>query len=135
MSTEQNTALQTTESRSVAETEATRTGVLISPAVDIFESNSQITLLADMPGVDASDLKVDINEGVLTVTGHVNAVEEGHETEVFREYRSGNFQRKFALSEAIDQERIEAKLTDGVLRLELPKVDRARHRKIEVRKA
>ena len=134
MSAEKSTALQTTaDARAVAETESTRTGVLMSPAVDIFENQGELTLLADMPGVPASNLTVDIDEGVLTVTGHVDVPEGGHEVDVFREYGSGTFQRKFTLSEAIDQERIEAKLTDGVLRLALPKIERAKTRKIHVK--
>lgn len=135
MDSKESTALQMTDAQTLAETESTRTGMLISPAVDIFENQGQITLLADMPGVAASDLKVDINEGVLTVTGYVKEPDGGQEVDVFREYRSGTFQRKFSLSEAIDQERIEAKLTDGVLRLELPKIERAKSRSIEVKTA
>ena len=133
MSAKKSSALQTTHSESETDTESTRTGVLVAPEVDIFENQNQITLLADMPGVKASDLTIDIDEGVLTVTGHVNAPEGRREADVFREYGSGTFQRKFTLSEAIDQARIEAKLTDGVLRLALPKVEQAKARKIKVR--
>ena len=113
--------------------EATRPGYVIAPAVDIFETQEALGVLADMPGVRATDLKIDLNEGVLTITGHVHAPESEHEADVIREFRHGTFQRKFTLSESIDQTKIEAKLVEGVLRLRLPKVARAQVKKIEIK--
>lgn len=128
---ENQQALQTTESEGL--TEATRPGELVSPPVDIFESQQAITVLADMPGVEAGALTIDLHEGVLTITGHPRNVTQEGEIEVIREYQPATYQRKFALSEAIDQDRIEAQLVAGVLRLQLPKVDRARSRKVAVK--
>lgn len=113
--------------------EQTRTGPVYSPSVDIFENDNSITVLADMPGVKAKDLKIDLRESVLTLTGQVTAPESSKESDVLREYTSGIFFRQFALSETVDQGRIDAKLTDGVLRLELPKVETARPRQITVK--
>jgi HSP20 family protein len=113
--------------------EQTRPGPVYSPAVDIFENENSITVLADMPGVRADDLNVDLRESVLTLTGRVPAIDSTKETDVLREYRTGTFFRQFTLSETIDQAKIDAKLTDGVLRLELPKVEKARPRQITVR--
>ena len=113
--------------------EQTRTGAVYSPAVDIFENDNTITLLADMPGVKASDLEIDLRENVLTLTGRVAAAETSKQANVLREYRPGMFFRQFTLSEAVDQPKIDAQLTDGVLRLELPKVEKARPRQITVR--
>jgi len=115
--------------------EQTRTGPVYSPAVDIFENDSSITVLADMPGVKASDLEIDLRENVLTLTGRVGTRATEKESNVLREYRSGTFFRQFNLSEAIDQPRIDAQLTEGVLRLELPKVEKVRPRQITVRAA
>jgi HSP20 family protein len=111
----------------------TRPGIVYSPPVDIFESDNSITVLADMPGVKAEDLEIDLRESVLTLTGRVTAPDGAKEADVLREYRSGTFFRQFTLSEAIDQSKIDAKLSDGVLRLELPKVERARPRQITVK--
>ena len=86
-----------------------------------------------MPGVKAQDLKIDLHDSVLSLTGRITSVEAAREVDVLREYRSGTFYRRFTLSETIDQAKIDAKLTDGVLRLELPKVERARPRQISVR--
>lgn len=133
MASDKNTALQTSESTEMTEAEGTRPGNLVSPAVDIFENQEAITVLADMPGVAANDLSIDLHEGVLTITGHVTSPESEVETDVFREYRFGTFQRKFTLSETIDQNGIEAKLSDGVLHLQLPRAEKAKSRKIEVR--
>lgn len=113
--------------------EQTRPGPVYSPAVDIFENENSITLLADMPGVRAEDLNIDLRESVLTLTGRVAAIDSTKELDVLREYRTGTFVRQFTLSETIDQAKIDAKLNDGVLRLELPKVEKARPRQITVR--
>lgn len=113
--------------------EQTRPGPVYSPAVDIFENDKAITVLADMPGVKAQDLKIDLRESVLTLTGRVTSADASKETDVLREYQTGTFFRQFTLSEAIDQTKIDAKVADGVLRLELPKVEKARPRQITVR--
>jgi HSP20 family protein len=136
MATEAATDIQKTETSNVATVpEQTRTGPIYSPAVDIFENDSSITLLADMPGVKSPDLEIDLRENVLTLTGRVAPAGNAKESNVLREYRPGTFFRQFTLSEAIDQPKIDAQLTDGVLRLELPKVAKARPRQITVRSA
>jgi HSP20 family protein len=136
MATEVRTEVQKAETPTAAGApEQTRTGPVYSPSVDIFENDNSITLLADMPGVKASDLEIDLRESVLTLTGRVDAQGSGRESPVSREYRPGTFFRQFTLSEAIDQPKIDAQLTDGVLRLELPKVEKAKPRQITVRSA
>jgi HSP20 family protein len=128
-------ALQTHESRDPSAsqpTEATHAGRVVAPAVDIFESARSLTLLADMPGVAPDDLEIDLNEGVLTVTGRVRPPQSAQEDVVLREFGWATFQRKFTLSQSVDQAKIEARLEDGVLRLELPKLEKAQPRKIQV---
>jgi HSP20 family protein len=124
--------LQTREARDVATTEATRPGVLLTPPVDIFEDADALTVLADMPGVTPGHLTIDLHEGILTITGHSAAPEGGTEVPVLQEYQAGTFQRSFTLSEAMDQERIQATLKNGVLRLRLPKAERAKPRQITI---
>ena len=136
MARETRTDVQKTDQGSVPTVpEQTRPGPVYSPAVDIFENESSITVFADMPGVKAQDLKVDLRESVLTLTGQVTPPEIAREADVLREYDTGTFFRQFSLSETIDQMKIDAQLKDGVLRLELPKVERARPRQISVRTA
>src|SRR4030095_4857134 len=97
--------LQTREGRDIATTtEATRPGVLLTPPVDIFEDLHAITVLADMPGVGSGELKIDLHDGVLTITGHAAAREGSNEVPVLHEYPPAETcQRSFALSEATAQ--------------------------------
>lgn len=113
--------------------EPTHSGPVYTPAVDIFETESTITVLADMPGVEPESLTIDLRESVLTLVGRVPTPERSREDVILREHTSGTFMRQFTLSEAIDQSKIDARLSDGVLRLELPKVEKAKPRQISVR--
>jgi len=113
--------------------EQTRPGLVYTPAVDIFETEKEITLLADMPGVQAGDLNIDLRENVLTLDSDVKSPEGADEVDVIREYRTGKYYRQFTLSQVIDQAKIDAELKDGVLRLRLPKVEAATPRKIAVK--
>jgi HSP20 family protein len=116
-----------------APAEQTKPGPTFIPAVDIFETDQEITVLADMPGVKAKDLAIDLRENTLTLSGDVESPEGEKEEEVLREYPTGNYYRQFTLSEGIDQSKIEAALKDGVLRLRLPKVEAAAPRTIPVK--
>jgi HSP20 family protein len=132
---EPSTSMQKSEKQDMrnAMPEQTRPGAVYSPAVDIFENDTAITVLADMPGVKAQDLQIDLRDSVLTLTGRVAEADSPLQASVLREYQSGTFFRQFTLSETIDQAKIDAQLKDGVLRLELPKVEKARPRQITVR--
>ena len=112
--------------------EQTKPGLVFTPAVDIFENDTEIVLLADMPGVKAQDLNIDLRDDTLTLDGGVEALEASGEESVLMEYEVGKYFRKFSLSEVIDQEKIDAQLKDGVLRLTLPKVEKATPRTIAV---
>ena len=115
------------------QTETTKSGLTFTPDVDIFETEKGITILADMPGVNANDLTIDLRENVLTLEGDVDNQTIPDEVELIKEYRTGKYYRQFSLSELIDQEKIDAELQDGVLRLTLPKAEAAKPRKITVR--
>lgn len=121
------------EKQEVTGAESTRPGPVFTPATDILESESAITVLADMPGVKSEDLVIDLRDNVLTIEGRVAKVEGENERVVLREYETGSFRREFRLTNLIDQARIDASLKDGILRLTLPKAEAARPRKIEVR--
>jgi HSP20 family protein len=112
--------------------EQTRPGGVFAPQVDIFETDQQITLLADLPGVAPDNLTVDLRDNILTLTGEVIPLENANEKELFIEYEIGRYYRQFTLSDIIDQKRIDARMKDGVLRLTLPKVEKASPRKVTV---
>ena len=127
-------ALKARDKREVTTpTEQTKPGPLFTPAVDIFETDQEITLLADIPGVKAKDLNIDLRDDILTLDGEVEPPEGKSEVDVFREYQSGKYSRQFSLSQVIDQSNIDAELKEGVLRLKLPKVEAATPRKIAVK--
>lgn len=134
MATGESKALQVKEKKAAAiPAESTRPGVTFTPSVDIFETEKEIVLLADMPGVKADALTIDLRDNVLTLTGTAASPQGDTETAVWTEYRTGNFYRQFTLSELIDQARIEAEIKEGVLRLIMPKVEKATPRKISVK--
>lgn len=115
-----------------ANAEQTRPGAVYSPDVDIFESEKNITLLADMPGVATDNLSIDLRDDVLTLSGDAGEGGAASEEPIIVEYGVGKYYRQFTLSEVVDQSRITAELKDGVLRLVLPKVEKAAPRRITV---
>ncbi|MDR3203509.1 MAG: Hsp20/alpha crystallin family protein [Deltaproteobacteria bacterium] len=102
-----------------------------SPLVDIWESDECLTVVADMPGVAADGLSVNLHENVLTILGKVAEESQGRKL-LSQEFETGDYYRQFALSELIDQAKIKASMKDGVLILTLPKQAPAQPRKIEV---
>lgn len=113
--------------------EQTTPGPLFTPSVDIFETEQQLTLLADMPGVKAEGVNIDLRENILTLSGDVKAPEGENEIDIIREYRTGRYFRVFTLSDNIDQSKIEGEIKDGVLHLKLPKAEAAKPRRISVK--
>jgi len=120
------------EESSPAQREETRTlGRVLVPAVDIFEAEDALTLMADMPGVDKNGLEINLEKGVLTINGAVNLAGRGKS--LLREFSSANYYRQFKLSEHIDADKTKAELINGVLTLTLPKAESAKPKRIEIR--
>lgn len=133
MTTQTDKQLQVKEKQEVTvPAEQTKTGLIFSPNVDIYETDQALTLLADLPGVKKEDLKIDLRDNTLTLIGDVETADGSDEQDLLIEYEQGRYYRQFALSEVIDQNRIEANLKDGVLKLTLPKVEKATPRTIAV---
>ena len=105
--------------------------VLIRPAVDIFETEQGLALVADLPGVDKENLMIDLDQGLLTVQANGKSHMKGDS--IRREFLHGSFYRQFRLSDEIDSENIVAEMKNGVLTLLLPKSEAARPRRIESR--
>jgi HSP20 family molecular chaperone IbpA len=110
----------------------TRPGRTYTPKVDILETDAGLRLWADLPGVDESSIEVELVDGVLAIRGRLATEVYENLQPLYTEYGVGNFDARFRLSNAIDGERIQAKLRHGVLELELPKVAAARPRRIEI---
>ena len=113
--------------------EQMRPGLVFTPSVDIFETDDEITLLADMRGVSAENLSIDLWEKILSLSGEGAPVVGANEEDILIEYDVGKYHRQFNLSSVIDQSKIDAKLNDGVLRLSLPKVEEVKPRQIEIK--
>jgi HSP20 family protein len=127
--------IQETEKREVAETdtERTRDRLAFVPRADIYETDDEIVVVADMPGVDENTLEITLENNVLTINGYVEMEPPEGYSLAYAEYRVGDYQRAFSLSDQIDREGIEAAVKDGVLRLHLPKVTEAKVKKIAIK--
>lgn len=113
--------------------EPTRTGPVFTPDVDIFETETGIVMLADIPGVSPGNLDIDLTDDILTIDAEADAPGRPGEETVLGEYESGRYYRQFNLSHVIDQSRIDATLKDGVLRLTLPKFEKVLPRRIKIK--
>ena len=127
------TQLQKQETQDVKTAERTRWGKVFSPAIDIIETEHDLKLYADMPGVERESIDITVDQGILTIQGNVDVTPvEGYELE-YQEYDIGDFQRTFTLTDTVDQDKIEANYKDGVLELSIPKTEKAKPKKISVK--
>jgi HSP20 family molecular chaperone IbpA len=127
-----NQELTPREKQELTRDEQTRPGRTYVPDVDIYETTDSLWLWADMPGVDEHSLEVNVADSVLSIQGRVALQDYDNLTPVYTEYNVGNYARRFTLSNEIDTEHIKARMTNGVLELELPKAERAKPRRITV---
>jgi HSP20 family protein len=112
--------------------EGTRPGPLFRPDVDIIEHPEEFVVCADLPGVDQSGVSIELADGVLKIDANLSERPETGWRPVYREYQTGGYQRAFVLAESIDVAKIRAEMSDGVLTLHLPKVERHKPRRIPV---
>ncbi|MDY0390251.1 Hsp20/alpha crystallin family protein [Desulfobulbus oligotrophicus] len=111
--------------------EQTKNELYFAPHVDIYETDQEVIVIADMPGVVTDDLDLSLEDSILTIQGRrLPPAQSGRL--ILEEYETGHYLRRFTVAETIDQERIAASLTDGVLTVRLPKIQPLQPRKIEV---
>ena len=103
------------------------------PAVDIYETEDSLVLLADMPGVTDKGIEVSVEEDALAIVGRPDAINLKEMSPLYAEFDPLPFRRVFTLSDDIRRDGIAGKMTDGVLRLTLPKADEAKVRKIPIK--
>lgn len=116
-------------------TERTRTGKVYVPRVDIYETEHDIVAVADIPGVDENSIEIMVEKNVLTIHGRVEPDVPENVNLAYAEYDIGDYERRFTLSNEIDQDKIEATVKNGVLHLRLPKAGPAKARKISIKAA
>jgi HSP20 family protein len=103
------------------------------PVCDVFEDREAIKIVAELPGVKSEDVKLTLENNLLTVRGEKKQAAEERTERVHRYERSyGSFERAFALPSTVDPERIQATYQNGILTVTLPKVERARPREIAI---
>lgn len=125
--------IQTRDKQEVqSKAEQTTPGRVFSPLVDIFEDDQALTIVADMPGVHSDNVRIDLQEDILTLTGVPSLSAPDNEEFVLQEFEIGKYFRQFTLSEVIDQANIKANLNNGVLRVTLPKIGPAKPRKVQI---
>ena len=105
-----------------------------TPALDVLETPEKVNVLVELPGMSASDVEITVEDNVLTLKGD-RPFYRGVSEDAFHriERRFGPFQRRIALPKQSDTERISASMEEGVLTIEVPKVEQARPRRIEVK--
>lgn len=103
------------------------------PLSDIYETPDNFTILIDMPGVGTDNISIDLRDNELVINGEVSQEAYTDEKVVYNEYNIGHYHRHFVISDAINRDKIEAKISDGVLYLALPKAEHVKPRKIEVK--
>lgn len=112
--------------------ETTRTRPVYTPAADIYETESALVLVVELPGVLPDQLDVRLDKRVLTIAGHGGGARHEGYSLALCEYQPGDFERVFTLSDMIDDSAIDAVMKDGVLRLTLPKAGPAKTISVKV---
>ena len=105
---------------------------VFTPPIDIYETDEGLVLLADLPGVSLDSLELQVQDNKLILFGRVKAPVPDAAELRYQEYQVGDFLRSFILSDEVDHDRVTATLTNGVLRVWLPKANRAQARRIRV---
>lgn len=104
------------------------------PAVDIYENDERTELHVEVPGIKKEEIDVKVDNGVLTIKGERKLEKEEKQDKHYRLERSfGMFERSFTLPDYVDAEKIEGKYENGILLLTLPKVPRAKPKKIDIK--
>jgi HSP20 family protein len=124
----ETTVPATTPESSVPETrEASRT---LTPAVDIFEHEDDLVVVADLPGVEKEHVDVRVEDNILTLKAAAKSSLPGEPS--YREYTLLNFFRQFELSDKVDRDQIKAQMKHGVLTISLPKREAEKPKRIAV---
>ena len=107
----------------------------MSPAIDVSETEHAYTVRAELPGIKKDDLDVSINDGVLTINAESRYEHEDKEKGrvIRQERRYGKFVRSMRLGGDVDEANVSADYTDGILTLTLPKSDKVKPKKIDVK--
>ncbi len=113
--------------------ERTRECRCFVPRADIYELNEEIVVAMDMPGINENAIEITLEKNILNVKGFAQIDDAGELSLAAAEYEIGDYERSFRISDAVAKDKIEAVYKDGVLRLILPKAEKAKAQKIAVK--
>ncbi|HSD50117.1 MAG TPA: Hsp20/alpha crystallin family protein [Candidatus Methylomirabilis sp.] len=106
----------------------------LAPAVDMLDRKDEVVLRADLPGLEQKDIDVTVEEGVLTIRGERKGEREVKEEDYYCcERWAGGFERSLTLPAGVSAEKIKATFKNGVLEVHLPKVEKAKGKRIEIK--
>lgn len=105
----------------------------LTPRIDIHEGPDGLVLEADLPGASEPQVSIQLEDNILTLHARIASPTPEGARPLLEEYRVGDFYRSFILSDEVERSRITAELKNGVLRLVLPKAERAKTRRIEIK--
>lgn len=105
----------------------------IAPIVDIYETEDDYFLTAQMPGVSKEHIKIKLEDGSLILMGRIDFKTIQNRKYILKEIESGNFFRRFKISNGIDESKIDAKFENGILNVKLPKHERVKPKTIEIK--
>jgi HSP20 family protein len=129
---DQTMEVQKQEEAPADEMERTRSRRSFVPKADIYETEKEIIVLADIPGANEQSVDITLEKNLLSINAYIEpAIPSGFDI-AYAEYEEGDYQRSFRLSDEIDRDKIEATVSDGVLCLRLPKSQEAATKKIAV---
>ena len=111
--------------------ELTREGIYFTPPVDVCETEKELMILADMPGVKSDGVDIELKDGVLSIEGKV-PLEPSAGENLLSEYTKGSYFRSFRVTDSVDAGKIAASISNGVLKVTLPKHEKAMPKKIPV---
>jgi HSP20 family protein len=104
-----------------------------APIVDVLETESAFQIRAELPGIDKNGIKLSVEDGVLTISGHREQEKEEKGLRYHRRERLyGSFARSFTLPDSVDEQKVTAEFRNGVLTVRLPKSERAKPKSIEI---
>jgi HSP20 family protein len=104
-----------------------------TPAVDVSETDGRILVKAELPGLEAKDISVDVDDNVLTLRGEKKMEEEEKNERYYcRERFVGSFQRSFRLPGGVRSEQVKAKFKNGVLQIEIPKPEGSQQKRVQI---
>ena len=107
---------------------------LIAPSLDMYEKDDEIVVKAELPGIEKDKINISVSEGVLTLKGEVKKEKEVKEEDYFYSERSfGSFARSISLPTKVQEKKVDAKYTDGILEIRLPKAPEAKAKEVKVK--